>query len=88
MRSLSLGHDGIALLIGNLRSLTVSLDDGKSAQESTFALIREEALKRFKSLTSMDLGTLADASGAESIEKLERTIDQNQYAPSGTGPGH
>ncbi|KAH8797874.1 hypothetical protein DL96DRAFT_893893 [Flagelloscypha sp. PMI_526] len=52
----------------------------KRTLKSTFTLMWEEALKQYKSLTSMDLGALATATGAETIEDLQQAIDQNQYA--------
>ncbi|KAH8824387.1 hypothetical protein DL96DRAFT_1682632, partial [Flagelloscypha sp. PMI_526] len=77
---LSLNHEGIARLVGDLRSLTVSLDSGENVKGQAFTSMWDEALKKYKSLTSTDLGALANASGAETIETLQKAVDQNQYA--------
>ncbi|KAH8824599.1 hypothetical protein DL96DRAFT_214088 [Flagelloscypha sp. PMI_526] len=77
---LSLNDEGIARLVSDLMLLTVCLDSGENVKGQAFTSMWEEALRRYNSLTSTDLGALANASGAETIEDLQRAVDQNQYA--------
>ncbi|KAH8797888.1 acyl transferase/acyl hydrolase/lysophospholipase [Flagelloscypha sp. PMI_526] len=76
----SLDYEGIARVVGDLKSLTDSVNDAENVKGQGFASMWEKALKRYQSLTSTDLRDVANAPGAETIEDLQKAIDQNQFA--------